>query len=85
MAHEIAILDIVREQRDYGMLINVYGETIVQQMMPFDDRIQALLNRACFYAGTFELQWVLGGVRSGEYDWFTAHLDRARDVQPYGK
>ncbi len=71
--------------RDYGMLINVYGETLVQQMMPFNDQIQSLLDRARFYAGTFELQWVLGGVRSGENDWFTAHLDRARDVQPYGK
>lgn len=69
--------------RDYGMLINVYGESFVARMTKYDPQIAALLNRARFYAGTFELQWVLGGVRSKMFDWFTAHLDRARDVQPY--
>lgn len=70
--------------RDYAILINVYGESFVQRMSKYDDRILAFIDRARFYAGTFELQWVLGGIRSGNNDWFTAHLDRARDVQPYG-
>jgi aminoglycoside phosphotransferase (APT) family kinase protein len=70
--------------RDYAMLINVYGESFVQRMGKYDDRLPSLIDRARFYAGTFELQWVLGGIRSGDNDWFTAHLDRARDVQPYG-
>jgi aminoglycoside 2''-phosphotransferase len=70
--------------RDYATLINVYGESFVQRMVKYDDRIPSLIDRARFYAGTFELQWVLGGIRSGNNGWFTAHLDRARDVQPYG-
>lgn len=71
--------------RDYGILINVYGESFVRRMGKYDSRVVALIDRARFYAGTFELQWVLGGVRSKAFDWFTAHLDRARDVQPYGQ
>jgi aminoglycoside 2''-phosphotransferase len=71
--------------RDVAILVNVYGESFVQRMARFDDRLPSLIDRARFYAGTFELQWVLGGVRSGDNGWFTAHLDRARDVQPYGQ
>jgi aminoglycoside 2''-phosphotransferase len=71
--------------RDYAMLISVYGEAVARRMAQRDARIAPLIDRARFYAGTFELQWVLGGVRSGVYDWFTAHLDRARDVLPYGQ
>ena len=71
--------------RDYGILINVYGESFVQRMARRDDRIASLIDRARFYGGVLELQWVLGGVRSKSFDWFTAHLDRARDVMPYGR
>jgi aminoglycoside 2''-phosphotransferase len=71
--------------RDYGILINVYGESFVQRMARHDDRIARLIDRARFYGGVLELQWVLGGVRSKSFDWFTAHLDRARDVMPYGR
>ena len=70
--------------RDYGILINVYGERFVQHMARSDDRIAPLIDRARFYGGVLELQWVLGGLRSKSFDWFTAHLDRARDVMPYG-
>lgn len=70
--------------RDYGILINVYGENFVRRMARYDVRIAGLIDRARFYGGVMELQWVLGGVRSRSFDWFTAHLDRARDVMPYG-
>jgi aminoglycoside 2''-phosphotransferase len=70
--------------RDYGLLLNVYGETFVQRMAKYDPRLQTLIDRGRFYNGTYELQWVLAGVRSKAFDWFTAHLDRARDVMPYG-
>lgn len=70
--------------RDYGILINVYGERFVQHMARCDDRIAPLIDRARFYGGVLEMQWVLGGLRSKSFDWFTAHLDRARDVMPYG-
>ena len=71
--------------RDYGILINVYGESFVQRMARYDDRIASLIDRVRFFGGVLELQWVLGGVRSKSFDWFTAHLDRARDVMPYGR
>jgi aminoglycoside 2''-phosphotransferase len=70
--------------RDYGLLMNVYGETFVNRMANFDSRVESFIDRARFYSGTYELQWVLGGMRSRSFDWFTAHLDRARDVMPYG-
>jgi aminoglycoside 2''-phosphotransferase len=71
--------------RDYGILINVYGETLLRRMARFDPTIETLIDRARFYGSVLELQWVLGGVRSKSFDWFTAHLDRARDVMPYGQ
>lgn len=70
--------------RDYGILLNVYGEALVKRMATYDERIGALIDRARFYAGTYELQWLLGGVRSGDNSWFTAHIDRAKDISPYG-
>jgi aminoglycoside 2''-phosphotransferase len=71
--------------RDYGILINVYGERFLQLMAQTDHMIESLIDRARFYGGVLELQWVLGGVRSKSFDWFTAHLDRARDMMPYGQ
>lgn len=68
---------------DLATLINVYGETFLDALRPSYPALDALRDRARFYAGTFELQWVLGGVRSHDYSWFTVHLDRARDVKPY--
>jgi aminoglycoside 2''-phosphotransferase len=67
--------------RDYGILINVYGESLVTAMRP--DLDAPTLDRARFYAGTAELQWLLGGIRSGDQGILTAHIDRARDVRPY--
>jgi aminoglycoside 2''-phosphotransferase len=69
---------------DLGILINVYGETLLDAMQPSYPAATAMRDRARFYAGTFELQWVLGGIRSKDASWFTVHLDRARDVKPYG-
>lgn len=80
--------------RDYAMLINLYGETVVRRMAKFDDRIAPLIDRARFYAGLYELEWVLGGVRAVRNtvptipNWtlenYTVSLDRARDMMPYG-
>jgi aminoglycoside 2''-phosphotransferase len=69
---------------DIGLIINVYGESFVSRMMSFYPAINSYIDRARFYAGTLELQWVLGGVRSGDLSWFTVHLDRARDMLAYG-
>jgi aminoglycoside 2''-phosphotransferase len=69
---------------DYSNIINVYGESFLQRMAQFDPQIDATLDRARFLAGTMELQWLLGGVRSKDFSWFTVHIDRARDVMPVG-
>jgi hypothetical protein len=36
--------------------------------------------RARFYAQVLELEWVLRGLESKEFFWFTAHLGGARDI-----
>jgi RimJ/RimL family protein N-acetyltransferase/aminoglycoside phosphotransferase (APT) family kinase protein len=70
---------------DFGCLIDQYGETFLRQMAPFYPGIERHIERARFWAGTLELQWVLGGLRSpNEPDWFMVHIGRARDVQPIG-
>lgn len=69
---------------DYSNIINVYGESFLRRMAQFDPQIDATLDRARFLAGTMELQWLLGGVRSKDFSWFTVHIDRARDVMPVG-
>lgn len=65
---------------DLGSLINIYGETLVQKLQRKYPDLPALLTRARFYAQAIELQWVLLGVESDEYYWFTAHLGGARDI-----
>jgi aminoglycoside 2''-phosphotransferase len=69
---------------DYGMLINVYGESFVARLAEHVPFITESIDRARFYAGVLELQWLRGGVRAQDFSWLTAHLDRARDVQPIG-
>ena len=70
--------------KDYGILINEYGETFLRRLAAHDPRLPQLIDRARFYAGCASLEWAAIGVRSGDPTWFTAHLDRARDTLPYG-
>ncbi len=70
---------------DYSNILNIYGETVLRRMAKYDPGVQPALNRARFMAGTMELQWLLGGVRSKDFSWFTVHIDRARDALPIGK
>lgn len=65
---------------DLGSLINYYGEKLVSKIMDSYPAMDNLLPRARFYARAIELQWVLLGVESGEYYWFTAHIGGARDI-----
>ena len=70
---------------DFACLINQFGETFVRQMTPSYPNIEQLIERARFWAGTLELQWLLGGLRyPDEPDWFMVHVGRARDVLPIG-
>jgi aminoglycoside 2''-phosphotransferase len=69
---------------DLGLIINVYGENYLKRIGQFYPDLSQQLDRARFYASALELQWLLGGLRSKDMSWFTVHLDRARDILPYG-
>jgi aminoglycoside 2''-phosphotransferase len=69
---------------DFACLINVYGETFLHRMAKYYPAIKEHIERARFWAGTLELQWLLGGMRSADLSWFTVHIGRARDVNPVG-
>lgn len=69
---------------DIACLINNYGESFVHLMRPAYPALPELIERARFWAGTLELQWVLGGLRTDDPSWFTVHLGRARDIRPLG-
>ncbi|MCA9973770.1 MAG: phosphotransferase [Anaerolineales bacterium] len=71
---------------DFACLLDQYGETFVRRVARhypgFDAR---LLDRARFWAGTLQLQWLLGGLRNpDDPSWFAVHVGRARDVLPVG-
>ena len=69
---------------DLGCLINVYGETLLRRMAITYPGIEKHIERARFWAGTLELQWLLAGIRSEDVSWFAVHIGRARDVNPVG-
>jgi len=69
---------------DFACLINAYGETFLRQIGKYYPAIREHIERSRFWAETLELQWLLGGVRSGDLSWFTVHIGRARDIQPLG-
>ena len=69
---------------DVACLLHWYGERVVERMIGAYPAIEELLDRARFWAGTFELRWALAGRRSGDPVWFLAHLGGARDVLPVG-
>ncbi len=70
---------------DFACLIDQYGESFLHQMTPYYPNIAQHIERARFWAGTLELQWLLGGLRyPNEPDWFMVHIGRARDVLPIG-
>jgi len=65
---------------DLGGLISSYGETLVVKLAKTYQDYEKIIDRARFYAHALELQWVLLGVETGEYYWFTSHLGGARDI-----
>ncbi len=69
---------------DVSILINNYGESFVRRVSQHYPAIGSMIERARFWAGTVELQWVLGGIRTGDLSWFTVHIGHARDVMPIG-
>jgi aminoglycoside 2''-phosphotransferase len=70
---------------DFACLIDQFGETFVRLMAPTYPDTAQHIERARFWAGTLDLQWILGGLRyPDEPDWFMVHIGRARDVLPIG-
>jgi len=69
---------------DLAAVIDAFGERFLERMLPYYPGILPALDRARFWASTLELQWALGGLRSGDLSWFAVHLGRARDTLPYG-
>lgn len=71
---------------DFACLIDSFGESFVRRVARhYAGDITAQIERARFWAGTMELQWLLGGLREPEDpSWFGVHIGRARDVLPVG-
>ena len=69
---------------DFACIIDAYGESFLRRIGKFYPGIGEHIERARFWAGTLELQWLLGGLRSDDNSWFAVHIGRARDVLPVG-
>jgi aminoglycoside 2''-phosphotransferase len=69
---------------DLALLLFNYGETFVRRIAGYYPGVGELIERARFWAGTLELGWALGGVRTGDLSWFAVHIGSARDVMPIG-
>jgi aminoglycoside 2''-phosphotransferase len=70
---------------DFALIIAAFGESFLRRMAPFYPQMNHALDRARFWAGTLELQWALGGLRSNDLSWLVCHIGWARDVLPLGK
>ncbi len=69
---------------DFAIIISMYGERFLRRVARTYPAISVALDRARFLAGTHELQWALGGVRTLDRSRFVAHIGRARDASPIG-
>jgi aminoglycoside 2''-phosphotransferase len=65
---------------DLGILLQVYGERFVSSALEAYPEARAWLPRARFYAQAVEFQWALSGLKTGDPQWFVAHLGGARDL-----
>lgn len=70
--------------QDFGLLVNQYGESFLRRMSRTYPEIRKHVDRARFYAGKVELEWVLRGIQDEAKDMFVVHLGRARDAMPIG-
>jgi aminoglycoside 2''-phosphotransferase len=69
---------------DFALLINAYGESFLQLMIPYYPQIEEALDRSRFYAGVLELGWTLTGIRTHDLTWLVCQIGRARDAMPFG-
>lgn len=69
---------------DIAVQLGNYGESIVQRMQTNYSTLKDVIDRARFWAGTFELQWALAGIKYNDISLSLAHIGLAREVQPLG-
>ena len=67
---------------DLACILYYYGENFVQRMNKYYPELLEAKDRARFWAGTFELQCVLGGIRTKDLSWFMTHLGGMKDMLP---
>lgn len=65
---------------DYACLLYYYGESLLKRMAKYDSGVEEACNRARFWAGCLELEWLLGGLHSKDPSWFAVHIGSARDI-----
>ena len=69
---------------DLAVQLGNYGESIVRRMQSNYLLLRDVIDRARFWASTFELQWALAGIKYNDISLSLAHLGLAREVQPVG-
>lgn len=65
---------------DIAVQLGNYGESIVSKMQSNYLMLKNVIERARFWAGTFELQWALTGLKYKDTSLSLAHIGLARDV-----
>ncbi len=69
---------------DFACIIYNYGESFLKRMARFYPEIEEALDRARFWAGTLELEWILGGAQAKRLPYFLTHIGSAKDAKPMG-
>lgn len=70
--------------QDLAIVINQYGEAFLRRMRRVYPRIDRHIDRARFFAGRIELEWVLRGLQNDDPSMFVVHLGRWRDAGRVG-
>ena len=70
--------------QDLAIVINQYGEAFLRRMRRVCPHIERHIERARFFAGRIELEWVLRGLQNDDPGMFVVHLGRWRDVGRVG-
>ncbi len=69
---------------DFAAIIYYYGESFLKRMAKHYSEIEEAVDRARFWAGTFELEWILGFVRTKKLQYSLFHFGSANDAKPIG-
>ncbi|MEM6453303.1 MAG: phosphotransferase [Cyanobacteria bacterium P01_D01_bin.105] len=67
---------------DIAILLGQYGESLVELLLSSYSDASQCMERARFWAGTFELQWALASIKNDNKELLLAHPGGARDRLP---